>query len=86
MAALKRGDGRAGNELRSFASDQGALFRADGSARMSHGNSTVLAAVYGPGQAKHRRQEHISRVTLDVCLKLEKGLTSTLLYVFFRLQ
>uniref|UniRef100_K3WUR4 Uncharacterized protein n=1 Tax=Globisporangium ultimum (strain ATCC 200006 / CBS 805.95 / DAOM BR144) TaxID=431595 RepID=K3WUR4_GLOUD len=69
----KRHDGRAGNELRPFASDQGALFRADGSARMSHGNSTVLAAVYGPGQAKNRRNEHIEKATLDVCFKLEKG-------------
>ncbi|KAF1334253.1 Exosome complex exonuclease rrp46, partial [Globisporangium splendens] len=73
VTLAKRHDGRAGNELRPFASDQGALFRADGSARMSHGNSTVLAAVYGPGQAKSRRNEHIEKATLDVCFKLEKG-------------
>jgi exosome complex component RRP46 len=73
----KRHDGRLGNELRPFACEQGALFRADGSARMSHGNSTVLVAVYGPGQAKSRRSEQIDRVTIDVCFKLEKGIVST---------
>lgn len=77
VALKKRHDGRAGNELRPFASDQGALFRADGSARMSHGNSTVLAAVYGPGQAKSRRSEHIEKAAVDVCFKLEKGMLST---------
>lgn len=77
VALKKRHDGRAGNELRPFASDQGALFRADGSARMAHGNSSVLAAVYGPGQAKSRRSEHIERASLDVCFKLEKGMLST---------
>ncbi|TMW62954.1 hypothetical protein Poli38472_005572 [Pythium oligandrum] len=73
----KRHDGRAGNELRPFACDQGALFRADGSARMSHGNSTVLVAVYGPGQPKSRRNEQVDRVTLDVCFKLEKGVMTS---------
>ncbi|KAJ0412779.1 hypothetical protein ATCC90586_002409 [Pythium insidiosum] len=56
---------------------RGALFRADGSARMSHGSSTVLVAVYGPGQAKSRRNEQIDRVTIDVCFKLEKGVLTS---------
>jgi ribonuclease PH len=73
MVAAKRRDGRSGNELRAFAADQGALFRADGSARMSHGSSTVLAAVFGPGQAKSRRSELIDRASVDVCFKLEQG-------------
>ncbi|GLD95282.1 hypothetical protein PINS_up003926 [Pythium insidiosum] len=73
----KRHDGRAGNELRPFACEQGAHFRADGSARMSHGSSTVLVAVYGPGQAKSRRNEQIDRVTIDVCFKLEKGVLTS---------
>ncbi|KAL4158214.1 hypothetical protein PRNP1_003993 [Phytophthora ramorum] len=73
----KRLDGRAGNELRPFASEQGALFRADGSARMSHGSSTVLAAVYGPGQARNWRGEKTDRATLDVCFKLEKGIMTS---------
>lgn len=81
VALKKRHDGRAGNELRPFASDQGALFRADGSARMAHGNSSVLAAVYGPGQAKNRRSEHIERASLDVCFKLEKGMLSTCIHI-----
>ena len=73
----KRQDGRAGNELRPLTSEQGALFRADGSARMSHGSGTVLAAVYGPGQARNWRSEKTDRATLDVCFKLEKGVLST---------
>ncbi|KAE9350634.1 hypothetical protein PR003_g5278 [Phytophthora rubi] len=74
---LQRQDGRAGNELRPFASEQGALFRADGSARMSHGSSTVLAAVYGPGQARNWRAEKTDKATLDVCFKLEKGIMTS---------
>ncbi|KAG7389805.1 Exosome component 5 [Phytophthora boehmeriae] len=74
---LQRQDGRAGNELRPFASEQGALFRADGSARMSHGSSTVLAAVYGPAQARNWRNEHVEKATLDVCFKLEKGIMTS---------
>ncbi|KAG6956784.1 hypothetical protein JG687_00010395 [Phytophthora cactorum] len=74
---LQRQDGRAGNELRPFASEQGALFRADGSARMSHGSSTVLAAVYGPGQARNWRSEKTDKSTLDVCFKLEKGIMTS---------
>eukprot|EP00644_Phytophthora_capsici_P013736 jgi/Phyca11/535275/estExt2_fgenesh1_pg.C_PHYCAscaffold_330107 len=77
VATLQRQDGRAGNELRPFASDQGALFRADGSARMSHGTSTVLAAVYGPGQARNWRAEKMDKATLDVCFKLEKGIMTS---------
>uniref|UniRef100_A0AAV1TKY0 Uncharacterized protein n=1 Tax=Peronospora matthiolae TaxID=2874970 RepID=A0AAV1TKY0_9STRA len=75
--SAKRQDGRAGNELRPLASEQGALFRADGSARMSHGSSTVLAAVYGPGQARNWRSEQTDRATLDVCFKLEKGVSTS---------
>ncbi|CAI5717405.1 unnamed protein product [Hyaloperonospora brassicae] len=69
----RRQDGRNGNDLRPLASEQGALFRADGSARMSHGSSTVLAAVYGPGQARNWRSEKSDRATVDVCFKLAKG-------------
>lgn len=72
----KRHDGRKNNELRPLSCEQGALFRADGSARMSYGNTTVLVAVHGPGQAKTRRHEQIDRMKLDVCFKLEKGQTS----------
>ncbi|KAI9912720.1 hypothetical protein PsorP6_005291 [Peronosclerospora sorghi] len=74
---LQRQDGRCGNELRPLLSDQGALFRADGSARMSHGNSTVLVAVYGPGQARNWRNEKADKATLDVCFKLEKGMITS---------
>lgn len=72
-----RQDGRASNELRPFAAEQGALFRADGSARMSHGSSTVLAAVYGPGQARNWRTEKEDKATLDVSFKLEKGILTS---------
>ncbi|CAH0520875.1 unnamed protein product [Peronospora belbahrii] len=65
MIRQQRLDGRVGNELRPFACEQGALFRADGSARMSHGSSTVLAAVHGPGQARNWRNEKTDKATLD---------------------
>ncbi|CAI5717410.1 unnamed protein product [Hyaloperonospora brassicae] len=73
----RRQDGRNGNDLRPLASEQGALFRADGSARMSHGSSTVLAAVYGPGQARNWRSEKSDRATVDVCFKLAKGVLTS---------
>ncbi|DBA03509.1 TPA: hypothetical protein N0F65_011410 [Lagenidium giganteum] len=72
-----RVDGRASNEIRPLSSKQGALFRADGSARMAHGNTIVLAAVYGPGQAKSRRNERPDRATIDVVFKLEKGMSTS---------
>ncbi|CAH0482555.1 unnamed protein product [Peronospora belbahrii] len=77
MIRQQRLDGRVGNELRPFACEQGALFRADGSARMSHGSSTVLAAVHGPGQARNWRNEKTDKATLDVCFKLEKGIITS---------
>ncbi len=72
----RRRDGRVANEIRPFASEQGGLFRADGSARMSHGNTSILVAVYGPGSAKSRRHEQSDRAVLDVCFRVDHGLTS----------
>lgn len=53
-ATDKRIDGRSAAQLRPFASELALLNRADGSARLVAGDSSVLAAVYGPKKPKVR--------------------------------
>ncbi|CAM9969530.1 unnamed protein product [Ectocarpus fasciculatus] len=71
-----RRDGRRGNQIRPLAAEQGILNRADGSARFVQGNTSVLAAVYGPAPAKALRMERPEGATLDVSFKPESGITS----------
>ncbi|KAL1919349.1 uncharacterized protein VTP21DRAFT_2042 [Calcarisporiella thermophila] len=49
-----RVDGRRANELRKITCRPGVLCQADGSAYIEHGNTKVLAAIYGPREARHR--------------------------------
>lgn len=49
-----RVDGRRPAELRKITSTTAVLSQADGSAYLEHGNTKVLAAVYGPREARHR--------------------------------
>ncbi|KAF0700694.1 Aste57867_8748 [Aphanomyces stellatus] len=69
----RRGDGRLVQEIRPLSCEQGLLNRADGSARFSHGTTSVLASVNGPAAAKIRRQEKVDEATLEVVFKAEKG-------------
>ncbi|CAM9786791.1 unnamed protein product [Ectocarpus sp. 12 AP-2014] len=71
-----RRDGRRANQIRPLAAEQGILNRADGSARFVQGNTSVLAAVYGPAPAKTLRMERLEGATLDVSFKPESGITS----------
>ncbi|CAB1096903.1 unnamed protein product [Ectocarpus sp. CCAP 1310/34] len=70
-----RRDGRRANQIRPLAAEQGILNRADGSARFVQGNTSVLAAVYGPAPAKALRMERPEGATLDVSFKPESGIT-----------
>jgi exosome complex component RRP41 len=45
-------DGRRPNELRKIQCKLGVFSQADGSAYIEHGNTKVLAAVYGPHEVK----------------------------------
>lgn len=68
-----RRDGRKANQIRPLAAEQGILNRADGSARFVQGNTSVLAAVYGPAPAKSARMERADGATVDVNFKPESG-------------
>ncbi len=71
-----RRDGRKANQIRPLAAEQGILNRADGSARFVQGNTSVLAAVYGPAPAKTMRLERAEGATVDVNFKPESGVAS----------
>ncbi|CAM9285289.1 unnamed protein product [Choristocarpus tenellus] len=75
---LSRRDGRSMNQVRPLATEQGLLNRADGSARFAQGNTSTLAAVYGPAPAKFAFLEKSDRATVDVTFRQEKGLGSGL--------
>lgn len=70
-----RPDGRLSNQLRPLAAEPGALTRADGSSRFSHDGTEVIAAVYGPCEAK-RSRERIDGMTLEVIVRPRAGIPS----------
>ena len=45
------------SELRALSCELGLLERADGSARVSQGDSSVLCAIYGPAEVKISKEE-----------------------------
>ncbi|KAF9984250.1 Exosome complex component RRP41 [Mortierella antarctica] len=59
-------DGRRPAELRKITSTTSVLSQADGSAYLEHGNTKVLAAVYGPREARRRAQALHDRAILNV--------------------
>ncbi|KAI7818076.1 ribosomal protein S5 domain 2-type protein [Gamsiella multidivaricata] len=61
-----RVDGRRPAELRKITSATAVLSQADGSAYLEHGNTKVLAAVYGPREARHRALVAHDRAILNV--------------------
>ncbi|XP_062916035.1 exosome complex component RRP46 [Mobula hypostoma] len=56
-----------------FSCEHGLLSRPDGSASFTQGDTTVLAAVYGPAEVKVSK-EIFDKATLDVLLKPKVGL------------
>ncbi|KAG0048536.1 Exosome complex component RRP41 [Gryganskiella cystojenkinii] len=61
-----RVDGRRPAELRKITSTTAVLSQADGSAYLEHGNTKVLAAVYGPREARHRGMVLHDRALINV--------------------
>ena len=76
--APARPDGRFAHELRPMACELGLLNRADGSCRFSHGDSTVLASVFGPLQPKRQRKQLIDRASLEVSFRPRTGIPGQL--------
>ncbi|XP_078389434.1 exosome complex component RRP46 [Cetorhinus maximus] len=62
-------------QLRPFCCEHSLLSRPDGSACFTQGDTTVLAAVYGPAEVKVSK-EIFDKATLDVILKPKVGLPS----------
>lgn len=56
-------DGRKCHELRKITCKKGIFLNADGSASIEHGNTKVLASVYGPHEVKNR-----SKALHDLCI------------------
>ena len=61
-----------------MACELGLLNRADGSCRFSHGDSTVLASVFGPLQPKRQRKQLIDRASLEVSFRPRTGIPGQL--------
>ncbi len=61
---MKREDGRKPDELRKLVIKAGVIPNANGSAMVSLGKTTALAAVYGPRQVHPRRMEETERAIL----------------------
>jgi len=68
-----RADGRESNQMRPPNIELRPLLRADGSARFSLGQSTVVAAVFGPREPKSRARETFDRATLEVVVQPRVG-------------
>lgn len=70
---LQRARGRAASQLRTLVCERSVLDRADGSAKWSQEGSSVLAAVYGPRQAKIQKED-AERAVVEVVYKPRSGL------------
>lgn len=72
-ADIARKSGRSQLQIRQLESELGLLSRADGSARFSMGETSVLVAVYGPADVKESKELY-DRATVDVLVKPKSGL------------
>ncbi|KAK9149298.1 hypothetical protein Scep_008055 [Stephania cephalantha] len=69
---IDRADGRQPNQLRPLSCSHNFLNRAHGSARWSHGDTTVIAAVYGPKSGK-KTNENPKKASVEVVWKPNTG-------------
>ncbi|TKS80685.1 Exosome complex component RRP46 [Collichthys lucidus] len=67
--------GSSGVSLREFGCEQSLLSRPDGSASFTQGDTSVLAAVYGPAEVKVSKEIY-DRATLEVLIQPKVGLPS----------
>lgn len=69
-----RWDGRESNQMRPPQVEFRPLLRSDGSARFCFGHSVVVAAVYGPREAKSKAKEIPDRATFEVIVRPRVGI------------
>ena len=69
----RRRDGRTNDQLRPLSAEFSVLAAADGSARLTCGDTSVLAAVYGPRPARSSKLELPDRGLLEVIVKPVSG-------------
>ncbi|KAL3632884.1 exosome non-catalytic core subunit rrp46 [Castilleja foliolosa] len=70
--ALERVGGRGANQLRPIDCSRNVLSRAHGSASCSHGETRVLASVYGP-KAGTKKNENPEKASIEVIWKPKTG-------------
>jgi len=58
-------DGRRPNELRKIECRLGIFSKPDGSAYLCHGNTKVIASVYGPREASHKGEIQQHRAIIN---------------------
>ena len=63
------------HQLRVLSSEVGTLSQPDGSANLYHGDTSILAAVYGPTMVRMNK-EQIDKATVEVLYKAKVGLPS----------
>lgn len=73
----KRNDNREANQIRPISIEEGFLHRADGSSRLTLGNTMVIASVFGPGQSRVTRiGERADLLAVEVILGTHCGIDS----------
>eukprot|EP00124_Ichthyophonus_hoferi_P002093 Ihof_evm5s131 gene=Ihof_evmTU5s131 len=72
-SGFSRKDGRTKGQVRQLQSELGLLNRADGSARFSMGETSVLVAIYGPADVREAK-ECLDRATVEVIIKPKTGM------------
>src|SRR6056297_3244814 len=72
-----RPDRRLANQLRPPMCELGPLNRADGSARFAQGQTSVLAAVYGPAAPRFSRKERVEGAAVEVTVHPHYGLATS---------
>ena len=72
----RRRDGRLVNQMRPLAAEFGIIGAADGSAKFSCGDTSVIVAVYGPRKPRSVKAENPAQAVLDVSVSSGVGQSS----------
>eukprot|EP01091_Cochliopodium_minus_P018817 TRINITY_DN7727_c0_g1_i1.p1 TRINITY_DN7727_c0_g1~~TRINITY_DN7727_c0_g1_i1.p1 ORF type:complete len:239 (-),score=44.84 TRINITY_DN7727_c0_g1_i1:26-742(-) len=68
----ERKDGRKSNQMREISVEQSLLNRADGSAKLNLGDTSVIVAIYGPNEVK-MKNEIVEKATIEVIFQASSG-------------
>ena len=78
----QRQDGRLSHQMRAPTLEEGLLHRADGSCRLSMGNTMALAAVFGPAVGRSRGFDRPDALTIEIVLDRNSGVPFDKIVVF----